>query len=660
MQRRHQYVTVISSQDRVLHVADDRKRVTLDAWYASQPAKALAGLRTIAMDMWGPFIDSTLAHVPGAEHKIAFDKFHVAQHLGDAVDKVRRSKHKALLVAEGGSVLTKSRYLWLQHPDNMTDKSWVRLKELKSANLKTARAWGAGWRIQHEKGHHRRGRTHIGRCQLSTTRNDRTARRRYDVGFRPPAARWFLDVQNPPRQHLQGPFPRTVSTGQEELDAKSEGENSVARESGAALLLLRGGSEDHVFASHDELFDRSEVAVAFRNRWCRHGLRVATFSLAAESPIMSAVCFSLPQGRSMSSNSHRNTILGIALAVVAIVQSSAFAQSAPPVNNIDCAVFSSTNIGQSILVTLDGTNVVSWDVIYNGTQTTYEGSASTVFVPPIVGDDQTVTIVANGFDGNDPVADQVDCDISYNPPACSSATQDPDTTVTPVDVGTVIALSLDTTNAVSTTIDTIPMTPAVDPNTNFGATWAGTTTAISNTVITAVSTNPEGESTQCTWDIQVNDSPPPPTITQPPDGSTVLIEGFVNEEFVAEWTESADPDGDPVTYLWELAADPGFSTMLLQIPSLTDTRVVLTLADVEQLLSSNGVNVGDSITLFHRATASDDFSASEGPAAEVTLTLGNVFDRLPTQPVPTLGLVALSVMALFMLALAFFKRRKTG
>lgn len=88
----------------------------------------------------GPFNDSTLAYVPGAVHKIAFDKFHVAMHLGAAVDTVRRAEHKALL-AEGESVLTKSRYLWLQHPDIMTDKSWGCLKALKSANLKTARAW---------------------------------------------------------------------------------------------------------------------------------------------------------------------------------------------------------------------------------------------------------------------------------------------------------------------------------------------------------------------------------------------------------------------------------------------------------------------------------------------------------------------------------------
>ena len=140
-QRRHQYVTVISSEDRVLFVGDDRKRATLDAWYAAQSPESLANLETVAMDMWGPFIESTAAHVLNAGDKIAFDKFHVAKHLGDAVDKVRRAEHKALLAAEGESILTKSRYLWLQHPDRMSDKSWHHLKALKSANLKTARAW---------------------------------------------------------------------------------------------------------------------------------------------------------------------------------------------------------------------------------------------------------------------------------------------------------------------------------------------------------------------------------------------------------------------------------------------------------------------------------------------------------------------------------------
>jgi transposase len=48
------------------------------------------------MDMWEPYVQSTRAHLPGAEAKIVFDKFHVVKHLHDAVDQVRRGEHRAL------------------------------------------------------------------------------------------------------------------------------------------------------------------------------------------------------------------------------------------------------------------------------------------------------------------------------------------------------------------------------------------------------------------------------------------------------------------------------------------------------------------------------------------------------------------------------------
>ena len=51
------------------------------------------------MDMWPAFINATLEMVPGAESKIAFDKFHVAKYLGEAVDKVRREEHRKLMKA---------------------------------------------------------------------------------------------------------------------------------------------------------------------------------------------------------------------------------------------------------------------------------------------------------------------------------------------------------------------------------------------------------------------------------------------------------------------------------------------------------------------------------------------------------------------------------
>nr|VFK30251.1 MAG: Transposase [Candidatus Kentron sp. LPFa]VFK37069.1 MAG: Transposase [Candidatus Kentron sp. LPFa] len=106
--KRHDYVTVVSDQDtgQVLHVAEDRKKTNLKAWYASLSGKQIAAIESVSMDMWPAFINATLESIPGAEEKIAFDKFHVAKYLGEAVDKVRREEHKALM-AEGDTSRSK-------------------------------------------------------------------------------------------------------------------------------------------------------------------------------------------------------------------------------------------------------------------------------------------------------------------------------------------------------------------------------------------------------------------------------------------------------------------------------------------------------------------------------------------------------------------------
>ena len=92
------------------------------------------------MDMWPAFINATLEMVPGAESKIAFDKFHVAKHLGEAVDKVRREEHRKLMKA-GKADLEGTKYDWLYNPQNMTRKQKQRFKALRDSTLKTARAW---------------------------------------------------------------------------------------------------------------------------------------------------------------------------------------------------------------------------------------------------------------------------------------------------------------------------------------------------------------------------------------------------------------------------------------------------------------------------------------------------------------------------------------
>ena len=141
-QKRHEYVTVVSDLEhgRVLHVADDRGRAALDSFWTTLSEPQRAKVQAVAMDMWEPYIQSTRAHLPEAEGKIVFDKFHVAQHLGEAVDQVRRQDHRARL-AQGDPILTGTKYRWLENPQG---RSWSEARAfnlLRSIVTRVSRAW---------------------------------------------------------------------------------------------------------------------------------------------------------------------------------------------------------------------------------------------------------------------------------------------------------------------------------------------------------------------------------------------------------------------------------------------------------------------------------------------------------------------------------------
>jgi transposase len=140
--RRFEYITLVNDldRDRVLWIGDDRKKQTLSVFYAALGEPGCAALESIAMDMWGPYIASTREHVPDADSRIVFDKFHIAQHLGRAVDEVRRAENREL-VAQGDDRLKKTRYLWLTNPDRMSSQRWQRFAALRNSTLRVARAW---------------------------------------------------------------------------------------------------------------------------------------------------------------------------------------------------------------------------------------------------------------------------------------------------------------------------------------------------------------------------------------------------------------------------------------------------------------------------------------------------------------------------------------
>jgi transposase len=143
--RRHEYVTVISDLDtpggEVLHVCDDRTQESLEGYFRGLDEYQRRKIEVVCMDMWMPYMKATMAHVPEARRKIAFDKFHVARHLGEAVDRVRRREHRQLQ-DDGDDRLTGTKYLWLMHPASMRRATWrEQFVALRDSALKTARAW---------------------------------------------------------------------------------------------------------------------------------------------------------------------------------------------------------------------------------------------------------------------------------------------------------------------------------------------------------------------------------------------------------------------------------------------------------------------------------------------------------------------------------------
>jgi len=99
----HKYLTIVNDlgRRRVLYVAPDRKQSSLDGFWKTLSAAQLQGIEAMAMDMWEPYLNSARAHLPEAEKKIVFDKFHIAQYLNKAVDQVRRQESKNLYVGQG-------------------------------------------------------------------------------------------------------------------------------------------------------------------------------------------------------------------------------------------------------------------------------------------------------------------------------------------------------------------------------------------------------------------------------------------------------------------------------------------------------------------------------------------------------------------------------
>jgi transposase len=141
--RKSKFLTLVYQVDkgrrRLLWIGQERRKATLLAFFQWFGATRSEQLRFVCSDMWKAYLTVVAKKAEQAIHVL--DRFHIASHLSKAIDKVRATEVKDLRTRGGQPVLTKTRWLFLRRPENLTVAQELSLATVVRLNLRTVRAY---------------------------------------------------------------------------------------------------------------------------------------------------------------------------------------------------------------------------------------------------------------------------------------------------------------------------------------------------------------------------------------------------------------------------------------------------------------------------------------------------------------------------------------
>jgi transposase len=152
----HTYRIVVSDLIRgrpIWFGGEDRSEASMRQFYDWLGENKAKRIRLAVMDMWKPFRNVTGEKAPQAA--ILFDKFHIMRHLGEALDKVRKSEY-ARLSGKERRYIKGQKYTLLSHQENLSTDGRKALKTLLAANKRLSTAYllkesfGQLWGYQRE------------------------------------------------------------------------------------------------------------------------------------------------------------------------------------------------------------------------------------------------------------------------------------------------------------------------------------------------------------------------------------------------------------------------------------------------------------------------------------------------------------------------------
>jgi transposase len=139
----HSYRIVVSDLIRrrpIWFGGEDRSEKSMDAFYTWLGPVKSGKIRIAVMDMWKAFRTSTLKNGHAPQAQIVYDKFHILRHLGEALDKVRKSEY-ARLTGEDRRFIKGQKYTLLSRWEHLATQGRQALKLLFKANKRLNTAY---------------------------------------------------------------------------------------------------------------------------------------------------------------------------------------------------------------------------------------------------------------------------------------------------------------------------------------------------------------------------------------------------------------------------------------------------------------------------------------------------------------------------------------
>lgn len=139
----HKYLTLVyqinSGCTRLLWIGKDRTETTFNQFFDFLGKERTAKLEFVCSDMWKAYLKVIKQKASHTLHIL--DRFHIVARLNKALDEVRAEEHRNMKHDGYEPILTKSRWLLLKRPENLTQHQEAKLSDLLKYNLKSMRAY---------------------------------------------------------------------------------------------------------------------------------------------------------------------------------------------------------------------------------------------------------------------------------------------------------------------------------------------------------------------------------------------------------------------------------------------------------------------------------------------------------------------------------------